>query len=67
MRTYLLRFMGSVLIEAESADEASDKFNGEFGGDEILDAIDAQEIYGKDGQRVPWSVISGYVEIGASE
>lgn len=62
MKTYLIKFMGSVRIEAESAEEASDKFNGEFGGDEILDAIDAQEIYGPDGQRVHWSVIQGYVE-----
>jgi hypothetical protein len=51
MNTYYLTFAGGILINAETPEEALDKFGEESTGDALLDAIDEREIYStSDGQ-----------------
>ena len=45
MSTYYITFAGGILINADTPEEALDKFSEESTGDELLDAIDERDIY----------------------
>jgi hypothetical protein len=52
MNKYYVSFSGGVWVESETPEQASDKFNSEFDGDDISDSIDHQWVEDENGNRL---------------